>query len=700
MRFFLPFFCLFLLSACQSGDIDKDDYEDDFLLVAHQNMKSPGSEYGRDVNLQAIVRNRVADDAGGGLWLRTTLPWLRIDGGQLDTRDLSRLGDRAEPFRRFQESGTLSRVKDGRVTETRLADPDLQQQLEERFGDRVQQLLDQSTATAVPLPDDPQPGDTWQASASLWGLPEIEADYRVLARDGERVLIDMTLNGERVEGRARMIARWPSGMPEALRLHSDMYMADQEVIVEQRLQLISQRHYPYPVRDWDVDPMRLEMQADYQARQFREFPLLDPEDTKPLRDRAGMDALLDSLEDSFLYRIEENRVMTRGDWGLAMPLQQQAELHFTGFQGAAPDGLVLNRLAESDGFFRLADPGPADMELGRDLLIATAPQAFQPGEPVTLTAEARVWTPGEPFTLNKGDPAPEGLAVLDWQARRLDLRLEDGQPIRAVPLDADGRPLPMNTAIRPIKQADESPATFIERLSLKPAPLRLSLRADGDIAALRLTPLEPDNRPLTLTVRPQPEDGDLHPPGARHQLPGLQKAPDDTAKLLDNIEPQGPERNRLRVTAPAGFRLCGVVPTGEADYHGTPLHFTWTARGLDQENARPGFELRTEDDQIRYFYGRRVTFEARCPSRVETVILTREEPGCARFDGDNGVALGEDCDAAHYEALDDTGLALRELGEDDNGVLRFWGPVKSVRLLRAHGERSRTLEATLPELPQ
>ncbi|QJX01616.1 hypothetical protein HML84_02475 [Alcanivorax sp. IO_7] len=89
-----------------------------------------------------------------------------------------------------------------------------------------------------------------------------------------------------------------------------------------------------------------------------------------------------------------------------MPLQQQAELHFTGFQGAAPDGLVLNRLAESDGFFRLADPGPADMELGRDLLIATAPQAFQPGEPVTLTAEARVWTPGEPFTLNKGDPLP------------------------------------------------------------------------------------------------------------------------------------------------------------------------------------------------------------------------------------------------------------------------------------------------------
>ncbi|QJX01617.1 hypothetical protein HML84_02480 [Alcanivorax sp. IO_7] len=82
----------------------------------------------------------------------------------------------------------------------------------------------------------------------------------------------MTLNGERVEGRARMIARWPSGMPEALRLHSDMYMADQDVLVEQRLQLISQRHYPYPVRDWDVDPMRLEMQADYQARQFREFP--------------------------------------------------------------------------------------------------------------------------------------------------------------------------------------------------------------------------------------------------------------------------------------------------------------------------------------------------------------------------------------------------------------------------------------------
>ncbi|MBL7249976.1 hypothetical protein [Alloalcanivorax marinus] len=700
MRFFLPFFCLFLLTACQGRDIEKEDYEDDFLLVAHQSIKTSGSDYGQEVDLQAIVRNRVADDAGSGLWLRTTLPWLRIGGGQLDTRDLARLGDRAEPFRRFQESGTLSRVKNGRITETRLADPELEQRLQERFGDKIEQLLDQSTATAVPLPDDPQPGDTWQASASLWGLPKVEADYRVLARDGERVLVAMTLNGERVEGQARMIARWPSGMPEALRLHSELYMPDQDALVEQRLQLVSQRHYPNLVRDWDVDPTHLQMQADFQKRQFREMPLREPDDTLPLRDRADMDALLDSLEDSFLYQVEEQRVMTRGDWALAAPLQQQAELHFTGFNGDAPDGLVLNRMAENGGFFRLADPGPPDMDLGRDLLIATAPDAFQPGKPLSLTAEARIWEPAEPVTLTKGDPVPDGVSVLDWGKQRLDLRLEDGQPVRAQPLDADGRPLPMAMTLRPVKQADESPETFIERLSLNPAPLRLSLRTDTPIAALRLTPMESRRRALTMTVRPQPDDGDLHPPGARHQLPGLRDAPDDTARLLRDIELQALDHHRLRVTGPIGFRLCNVVPEGAPDYHGTPLHFTWSAPTRHEEDGRPGFELRTKDDRIRYFYGRRLSFEARCPTRVETVVLTREQPGCAHFEGDNGVLLGDDCKAAHYDALDDTGLALRELGEDDNGVLRFWGPVKSVRLLRTHGEQTRTLEATLPELPQ
>ena len=700
MRFFLPFFCLFMLTACQSRDIDKQDYEDDFLLVAHQSVKTGGSEYGRDVNLRAIVRNRVADDAGSGLWLRTTLPWMRIEGGQLDTRDLSRLGDRAEPLRRFLESGTLSKVKDGRVTETRLADPELQQQLEERFGDKIQQLLNQSTATTVPLPDDPQPGDTWTAKASLWGLPEVETHYRVLAREGERVLVSMAFSGDRVDGEARMIARWPSGMPEALRLHSQMYMAEQDAFVEQRLQLLSQRHYPYVVEDWDVNPTHLEMREDMAKRQFQERPLHPIDDADTLRDSAGMDALLDSFEDSLVYRVAGQRVMVEGDWGLALPLQRQSEVYFTGFQGEAPDGLLLNRQIENGGYYRLADPGPEDMDMGWDLLIATAPDAFQPGKPVTLTAEARVWQPGEPSTVAKGDPLPDGINMLDWQEQRVDLRLENGFPVRVEPLDADGQPLPLALAVRPLNQADESPSVFVERLALSPAPRRLSLRTDAPIAALRITPMEQRRRPLTMTVRPKPDDGDLDPPGARHHPPGLTKAPEDTSRLLEDIQLQALEDHRLRVTGPNGFRLCKVVPEGAPEYHGTPLHFTWSAPKADEEGGRPGFELRTEDDRIRYFYGRQLSFEARCPTRVETVTLTREQPGCVRFDGDNGVVIGDDCNAAHYDVLDDTGLALRELGEDDNGVLRFWGPVKSVRVLRAHGEQTRTLEATLPELPQ
>ena len=45
-------------------------------------------------------------------------------------------------------------------------------------------------------------------------------------------------------------------------------------------------------------------------------------------------------------------------------------------------------------------------------------------------------------------------------------------------------------------------------------------------------------------------------------------------------------------------------------------------------------------------------------------------------------------------------LALQPRGEDENGVHRFWGPVKKVRFLRGRDPQSRTLTAELPELPQ
>jgi|GEM_PF-6020858 len=43
------------------------------------------------------------------------------------------------------------------LVRNRIADQALYQTLVERFGDKVQQLLDQATATAVPLPRDPRP---------------------------------------------------------------------------------------------------------------------------------------------------------------------------------------------------------------------------------------------------------------------------------------------------------------------------------------------------------------------------------------------------------------------------------------------------------------------------------------------------------------------------------------------------------------
>ena len=125
MRFFLPFFCLFLLSACQDNPAPDADYEDDFLLVAHQEVTRGGDGFGQDMQMQALVSNRIADGPDSGLWIRTTLPWLRIGSGDLDTRDLDRLGDRAAPLRDFLSTGTLSKVEDGTVTESRIADPAL-----------------------------------------------------------------------------------------------------------------------------------------------------------------------------------------------------------------------------------------------------------------------------------------------------------------------------------------------------------------------------------------------------------------------------------------------------------------------------------------------------------------------------------------------------------------------------------------------
>jgi len=135
MRFLLVFFCLFLITACQDNPAPDSDYEDDFLLVAHQTMTPLDDDYSQDMNLKALVRNRIADGPDDGRWIRTTLPWLRLGSGELDTRDLDRLGERAEPLMKFLSTGTLSRIEDGEITDTRIADQALYETLGERFGD-------------------------------------------------------------------------------------------------------------------------------------------------------------------------------------------------------------------------------------------------------------------------------------------------------------------------------------------------------------------------------------------------------------------------------------------------------------------------------------------------------------------------------------------------------------------------------------
>lgn len=698
MRFLLFFFCLFLLTACQSDAPPDSDYEDDFLLVARHSVQQLDSEYGQDMRLQALVRNRIAEVPDQGRWIRTTLPWLRLGTGEVDSRDPSRLGERAEPLLKFLSTGTLSRIEDGEITETRIADQALYQEMVKRFGDKVEQLLDQATATAVPLPEDPRPGDTWRANAALWGLPKVTADYQVLDRDGERVLIALTFNGDNVTGQARMVARWPSGMPEALRLHSTLTVPERNARIEQRLLLISQSHYPYPVNDWDVDPIQAEMQADFTERRLTNPTFMDPDDFQPMRDAAYVNTLLDSLEDSLFYRPDDHRLVTTGDWMLAVPLQQQASVHFTGVQGA--EGVVLNRLAESGGFYALADPGPQD--LGRDLLIPTPNHAVPPDRPITVNGQATIWTPGEPITVDRDGDLPEGARVLAWRDQRVDLLLDSEGRLTARPLGADGEPLAFAVVYRAPDQGDTSAEAFVNRLTLKRAPAKVSLLTEAPIAALRLIPLHQEQRSLTFTVRPLPSEPMQDPGGVRHDLSPLPPVPDTLGNLLEQIELRGREDNRLRVTGPSGLRLCTLTPEDGADHHGTPLHFTWTG-GDPDKGTRSGFELRTEDDKIRYFYGRDITFEVRCPTRVETVNLTPEAPGCARFEGDNGVVMGDDCGGIEhldYAALDDTGLALQALGKDNDGVRRFWGPVKAVRYLRAKGEDSRSLKVSLPELPQ
>ena len=463
--------------------------------------------------------------------------------------------------------------------------------------------------------------------------------------------------------------------------------------------LISQRHHPYPVRAWDVEPSSADMYADLTERRLQDPIFTDPGDLPPLKDHAELDTLLDGLENSLFYRPDEHRLLTRGDWQLAVPLQQQASLHFTGFDGQAPDGLALNRLAESSGFFGLAETDHYDF--GRDLLIRTGNGGFQPGEPITLSATARIFTASEPHTLTPGDDSPEGLTVSDWEEDRVTLVLDGAATHwRIVPLDDNGEPLPFAGVHAPLHQQASDAATFVRRLDLTPPPTRLTLLTKGTPAGLRLQPMEGHRRELTFTVRPLPEQPGLHPEGVRHQPSPLPPLPDDTEALLQGLETHGLDDNHLRVTGPPGLRLCALTPEDGAEYQGTPLHFTWDHGDRD---TPAGFELRTEDDQIRYFYGRELAFQARCPSDPEAVTLTPEQPGCATFDGDNGVRVGDDCQRLanlDYAALDDTGLALQPLGEDDDGVRHFWGRIKEVRFLRADQTQQRDLRVTFPELPQ
>ncbi|WP_101676138.1 hypothetical protein [Alloalcanivorax mobilis] len=726
MRFFIAFFCLFALSACQDDTPPAADFEDEFLLLSQQTMTKLSSGYDQDVALTALVHNRVDDSQDDGLWIRTTLPWLRLGNlGELDTRHLERAGKRAAQMSEFLGSGTLSRIEDGEVKETRIADPALYKQLKERFGDKVETLLNQSTATSVPLPDDPRPGDHWSASAALWGLPPVNAEYRVLARQGERVLMALTLDGDNVEGQARMIARLPSGMPEALRLSSRMTLPEQEVEVEQRLMLLSQRHYPLPVNDWDLDPVRVQMYSDFFERQLHSPNFHEPRDPTRWRDRAELKRLLESLADSLFYEIEEGRVLTRGDWVLASELGQ-VNLRFTGFHGDPPEALVLNRLAESGGLYRLAEP--VESLSDRDLLIPRPDTQPAADAPFKVDAIAELWLAGEPVTVRRdGQGLPEGVSIDDWKDGQVQVRVSGAARIAAQPLGEDGEPIAFAMVSRPAKQGDESAKTFVERLTLGLPEEVFVYQSKSPIRALRVTPLRSEEQPLTLTLRPTPEPGNAQPPGVRHGLSSIPPLPDAPETLIEQMEISGLQDNRLRVTGPPGLRLCTLTPEQGTDYHGTPLHFSWVIGGGDDDDARSGFELRTEDDKIQYFYGRDVAFQVSCPARVHTVTATRERPGCVEFVDPHSVRVPEQCNLAGsigFDARDATGLALQPLNDsgnraDDNTggaensttenrdqtqpeapIHRFWGTVQEVVFLRTEGERTREMNATLPGLPQ
>ncbi|HAV70304.1 MAG TPA: hypothetical protein DC473_15605, partial [Alcanivorax sp.] len=100
-------------------------------------------------------------------------------------------------------------------------------------------------------------------------------------------------------------------------------------------------------------------------------------------------------------------------------------------------------------------------------------------------------------------------------------------------------PLDFAVVYRAPKQGDTSADTFVERLTLGAPPAEVSLLTEAPIASLRLTPLHREQRALTFTVRPLPDEPIEDPAGVRHEASPLPPVPERLDGLLEGMELSG-----------------------------------------------------------------------------------------------------------------------------------------------------------------
>ncbi|KYZ88127.1 hypothetical protein A3Q32_01605 [Alcanivorax sp. KX64203] len=706
MRYFCLFLCSLVLSACDVGsrpDVPASNYQDEFLLLSHQSVSRPG--YENEFRINALLRTRIDTDHNqddDALWLRTTLPWMSIDTsmGRLDTRDLSDTNQRQQETLRMMSAGTLSRIKNGEIVEIRPGEPELHDRLMAKLDPKLKTLTGNNTPVAVPgLPADPQPGDHWSEDTAFIGLPEAEARFQVLDRDGDRVLLKADFEGDSVTGAGRLVARLPSGMPVIALLAITVEVPGSDAGIHQRLALVSQRHYQRKLDLQGINPLRVRFNRDMIKRQ-----LDTPSYTgyaNPLHDRAALDRFADALTESLFYTVQENRLPLEGDTALGLQTEQIDPL-FRSARSGQIDGLMVNRLAERNYLLGLPLASPRNEEL---LTVPAGANLHQLGQ-IDVTADLHIHVPGEPVVLAKDDAFPPGIQVARWQPRRVDLHFDGTTSARVEPLGADGEPLAFSALTYPTGIDQEHPDQdrwFTDQLTLHGLMETATYQTrEADIAALRLIPLSIESRPVTFHIRPLPDSGDLHPPGVRHNPRRLPKPPEQPETLLRQLEVTGQNDNKVIIGGPPALRLCHLsVKSGAEDLESPPrFQWDWGARPDHERYFTGAFVLSNDDGFNHRFHDRTLTIEARCPSRVETVSVTPEKPGCARFQGDNGVVIPDHCGQlpdAGLEARDQTGLPLAPVGQDGE-VRHFWGSdIQEVTFMRGHDPVTRTLTVTLPE---